>query len=615
MKKRHLVKQIILTLAVLLTVCFTMPFLTVKADGVTTLLTGREINEILKNLAGDTLPEDKSITSLYLVKDTKITGIEQASEITEGAVTASLSSDGTVIAWLDKTVIKWYSNASTVYMNADSSYMFYNFTALNAVSDFTPFDSGRIENTSYMFANDSSFVSLDVTSLSTAKVKNMKAMFAGMTSLSSLNINNFVTTNTTDMSLLLQNDAALTTMDLSSFTVSAAATTIDNMFSGCSGLSKIYVNSDWKADISTDQRMIRVFTAWFNQNLTMAQDTDLKDITFTYSITKGEPVDESATSTKIYAGIITDNCMVTSSHFTSSDRTVNGTPNDPNFAGKKYMTKAVKVIVDVTQFKEPGLHRYLINETTSLEGVDAGLFQLDVYPTRVLDILAEYTDDNTLTASTGVLHKQPLSLLLGQAMSTTDEKNAEYNNQYLLTTNDLIIRNNVSGNQSDLRHVFNYTFTLDGDIAGRELTVMYSDGTTSSITIDANKHGTLSFTLTGKEHVTIKDIQKGSTYTITAEKAEQAEQHYEVKTMTSNSTAEYSEYVALSTDDEETCYVKNTNVNEDVDVTFLNIKDGIVPTGVLLDTSPYVLSVLIGAAGICVIHRKEHNNHEEEPIT
>lgn len=591
----------------------------------TTLLTGREINEVIKKLAGDSMPEDQSVSSLYLVKDTLITGIEHAKEMNTNYSVISISSDGKTVAWLEGSIIEWYSEASVVYMNEDSSYLFYNLTSLAGFDGFSGWDSSKVANASYMFADDVSVVCLDATSFSTSEIKNMKGMFSGMSSLTSLNVNNFSTEKVTDMSEMFKNDTALTTLDLSSFTVNAVANSTDNtssaatasptptstasnestiitdMFTG-SSLSKIYVSANWKADIAANRRIIRVYATWFYQNLLMAKKTELKDISFTYNLTPGSPMDATSTSSEILQGLLNENCSVTTAHFTSADSSVNGTPSDPDMQERKYMTKKVKVIIDTTQLKAPGIYRYIINETTPLGGVDADLFQLDIYKERVLDILAVYDDNSQITVSSAVMHKEPIALQ-GQTLAATD-KSTQFDNQYLLTTADLVIRNDVSGNQSDLRHEFNYTFKLDGDVAGRQLTVVHSDGSVEYLNIDANMHGELTITLKGKERITIRNIKKGAKYVIKSDKDKLVTQGYEVKVLTSNPKTDYSQYVVLSADTDSTCYVENINVSEDVDISFLNIKNGIVPTGILLDTSPYTLSVILGSAGIFLIHRK-----------
>jgi|GEM_PF-1575069 len=659
MKKERLTKLMSAMTAIVITASFVMSSLiNVHAaetnTSVITLKSGKDINTALKALAGDTLPADSSVSSLYLVIDTKITGFERVDAVDTAAETRNLSEDGSAVAWLNGTTVQWYAGASTVYLNSDSSYMFYGLSALQSVNGLRTVDTTRVENTSYMFAEDADMASLDLSDISTIKVTNMKSMFAGMSSLSSLNISNMNTVNTTDMSEMFRRDASLTVLDLSSFTVTKNAVTtaaadssttaatsapaaspeassqatavpsassstvsvstetnITDMFKE-SALSKVYVGYTWLAELSKDPVMVRVFTTWFNQTLVMASDTELKDISFTYSLTPGASMNSSDTSDEVLPGIVTENCSIANASFHNTDTALKGTPADPSFEGKKYMTKKVKILIDTTQITEPGIYRYVITETTPLEGVDAGLFQLDESSTRILDILAEYQTEDSISVTASVFHKTQTQLL-GKTLDV-NEKSSGFDNSYLLTTNDLVIRNEVSGNQGDSRHAYNYTFVLDGDIAGRELTVVHNDGSVETIKIDASNHGELNFSLRGTERITIKNIQKRSKYTITAEKEALKDTGVDVKATPSNSKAEYSPAVCYSPDTEKTCYITNLSVNEDVDVTFLNVKNGVVPTGIILDTAPYTLSFLMGVGGILLIQRKKklQNCAEEE---
>lgn len=652
MKNERLTKVASMIMTIIMTVAFVMPsILPVNAEeeaaSAVSFLKGKEFNETLKTLAKDTLPSDKSIPSLYLVKDAVITGFERADSMPSDVTTTSISSDGSAVAWMDGTVVKWYAEASTVYMNAESSYMFYGMTSLIDLKGLSAVDFTKLEDASYMFADDTAFTSLDLTGHTAENITNMQAMFANMTSLTSLNINDFATKNVLDMSMMFMNDKLLTALDLSSFTVTAdavtdtvtayapavssastastasptptptptattvpsTATDISDIFKDA-GLTKIYVGYDWAADITKDARMIRAFSSWFTQTLTMADNQELKDISFTYSLTPGDAMTDANGNTSIQAGLIDENSVVTNASFTNSDPTSKGTPADAGFEGKKYMTKKVKIMIGTSQFTEPGTYRYLVNETTALSGVDSGLYQLDESTYRVLDILVEYKDNTNLSVSSSVLHKTQIPLM-GTSLDVK-EKSTGFDNSYLLTTNDLVIRNSIGGNQGDSHRVFKYTFEIDGDIAGRQLSVIHSDGGTETITIDENKHSTLEFTLQGTEKITIKGIQKHATYKITAQKEELSDIGYDVKATISNSNAKYSQSVCYSPDTEESCYIMNLSVNEDVDVTFLNIKNGVVPTGIIMDTAPYTVSFFIGMAGILAIRKKRKLDQKDE---
>jgi surface protein len=613
MKKRKYTKLITLAAVIVMAISFCVPFfITVHADTtntITSLLTGKELNAAVKKLAGDTLPADNSISSLYLVEDTKITGIERASVVDSTASIVNLSSDGSgsVVAWLDNTTIKWYSTVTTIYLNSDSSYLFYGFKNMQSMSNLSDFNASKAENLSYMFDKDIALTSLDLSEWQTDKAVNLSYMFADMTNLVSLNVNNMNTALVTDMSDLFLNDSALASVDLSSFTVNKDSTNLTDAFKD-SGLAKIYVSKTWGADYTKDARFSYVLPAWFTQTLTMSVDEEMKNITFSYGLTAGEHIDSSDGGLSISAGLLSTDCSVGTASFSAADATTAGSPTNADNQYKKYMSHKVKILIDADQYTEPGIYRYILTETTRLTGVDEGLFKLDSANQRVLDVFVEYTDDNTLQATTSVLHKTATSAT-NTSLDTT-EKASGFDNEYLLTTNDLIVRNKVSGNQSDEKQIFQYTLAITKDIPYRTLTAVRSDGKLYSIDIGETGAGNLSFELSGTQRITVRDIQKKAMYVISANKATLKESHIDVKAMASSDASTYGQEVVYSLDTDTDCTITNLDVDEDIDVTFLNVKDGIVPTGVMLRTAPYALTVAIGLMGILVIRKKQKYDNE-----
>ena len=602
MNKKIWQKLTSLIVAIVMTASFAMSAGTVHAEGATatTIAAGQTFNAAVKSLAGSTA----------------VTAFERAAEIPAEIATIDISAtgDGSIVAWLDTTTIKWYSSASTIYMNADCSYMFSGLTSLQSVGDFYAFNSSNVANTSYMFSGDSSLAGLDLTSLSTASVTNMKAMFSGMTSLITLNVSKFDTSKVTDMSEMFLNDTALVAVDLSSFKVTystdaasaAANTVITDIFTN-TGLLSIYVGYGWEADITTDTRMIRVYTTTFNQTLLMDSQTQMKNISFGYSITAGTMIEGSAGVTYVKAGLVDPACSVASTSFSNTTPATIGTPSDATFTSKKYMLQTAKVLIDARQFTEPGIYRYVITENTVLNGEDNGLFSLDTNTIRYLDVLVEYKDGQNLIVSSSVLHNNSVALT-GSTLEVS-EKSTGYENSYLLSTNDLVIRNKITGNQSDLLHKFSYTLNIAGDIAYRQITAVLPDGGTTKIDINAEGKGSLTFQLSGTDKLTVRDIQKNASYSITSKRDSLALEGFDVTVGPTNTTGYGPEVQFFNDTDTSTeCDVLNTAVTENVDVTFTNEKNGIVPTGVIVDTAPYLLSVLLGSFGILLIQAKKQRD-------
>ena len=100
--------------------------------------TEQNVNVKLKTLVGDTLDD----TEPYKKRDTNITSIyKSSSEPNASNQTAEhiISADGytPIYAWFNDTSMYWYKEADEVYLNKDTSYIFYNIQ--NATSIDTPF--------------------------------------------------------------------------------------------------------------------------------------------------------------------------------------------------------------------------------------------------------------------------------------------------------------------------------------------------------------------------------------------------------------------------------------------------------------------------------------------
>ena len=130
-------------------------------------------------------------------------------------------SDYEIKLWLDPTdkTAYYYAEPEKVYLNTDSSKMFYdmrNFTILNLPN----FDTSKVTNMQYMFSDMTKLTTLDLSNFDTSKVTDMKYMFNEMYGLTSLNLSSFNTSNVTDMSCMFAHMFSLTSLNLSNFNTS-----------------------------------------------------------------------------------------------------------------------------------------------------------------------------------------------------------------------------------------------------------------------------------------------------------------------------------------------------------------------------------------------------------
>ena len=130
-------------------------------------------------------------------------------------------SDYKIKLWLDPTdkTAYYYAEPEKVYLNTDSSKMFYdmrNFTILN----LSNFDTSKVTNMQYMFSDMTKLTTLDLSNFDTSKVADMKYMFNEMYNLTTLNLSSFNTSNVTDMSNMFAHMFRLTSLNLSNFDTS-----------------------------------------------------------------------------------------------------------------------------------------------------------------------------------------------------------------------------------------------------------------------------------------------------------------------------------------------------------------------------------------------------------
>ena len=130
-------------------------------------------------------------------------------------------SDCEIKLWLnptDKTAY-YYAEPEKVYLNMDSSKMFYDMRSLTSLN-LSNFDTSQVTNMQYMFSDMTKLTTLDLSNFDTSKVTDMKYMFNEMYGLTSLNLSSFNTSNVTDMSCMFAHMFSLTSLNLSNFNTS-----------------------------------------------------------------------------------------------------------------------------------------------------------------------------------------------------------------------------------------------------------------------------------------------------------------------------------------------------------------------------------------------------------
>lgn len=386
-------------------------------------------------------------------------------------------------------------------------------------------------------------------------------------------------------------------------------------------------------------------TTTFDKFLVMDKQANVPNATFTYTVTAGNAKAYSVADKKfqVLAGVDADkitmagvggtaeaaaaaNTIVfrqgdgSDTHDTTKDEYVKDL-----VAGKKYAMKTGTLDFSKVQFTEPGVYRYIITEDGTNQGItnDADLTRvLDVY---VNDASADVdgTFTKKLTIAGYVLHSNvddepdvSAGENFGSTGAYTDKKSQGFTNSY--DTSDLTLRKQVTGNQASRDKYFEFTLNIaaaqpntkydvvidDADATSKSnaATIDANAGQTNvtSITTDGAGKATQKFYLQHGQQVTVQGLAKDTTYTVT----ENTEDY--------KSTANTKDTPVVDTKaDTEAAPVDGTIVSTDLTTGFLNTRDGVIPTGVIMAVAPFAVVTLLGGAGVVTMMMKKNKKEDE----
>ena len=228
-----------------------------------TLLDWIQFNSIIKTLANnwEYVP--------YTWKDNKIINFQRSYEIPEWVTTwdVYLSWDHHVYVRFTWWNLYYSTKAEKIYLNQDSSHMFYYLQGLKWL-DVSDFDTSKVTNMRNMFSRLSKINRLDISNFDTSKVTNMSQMFFVNPILTWINMPNFDTSNVTNMSSMFRWCDKLKWLDVSNWNTSK----VTNMYWTFAGLTNIIgVN---KLDTSNVTNMSHMF--YQNKSLTWLDVSNFK---------------------------------------------------------------------------------------------------------------------------------------------------------------------------------------------------------------------------------------------------------------------------------------------------------------------------------------------------
>ncbi|MBR3116598.1 MAG: InlB B-repeat-containing protein, partial [Bacilli bacterium] len=226
-----------------------------------TFNTGSTISQKMKTLSGDDNPS-------YSSTNTSITSFKKAlskpdnSVLIDENIVSTSDSDCPIYMWYENGEIYWWSEAGIVYLNPNSSYMFYGFSNINDI-ELNTVNKSKLTNIAYMFSHCSNLQEIDLSNFDTSKVTNMMGLFNHCSSLTSLDLSEFDTSNVVYMGGTSSSDGmfaycnSINTLDLSSFDTSKV-TNMGYMFYSMSSLKTIYASSLFNVDnVSSSSYMFR----------------------------------------------------------------------------------------------------------------------------------------------------------------------------------------------------------------------------------------------------------------------------------------------------------------------------------------------------------------------
>ena len=367
-------------------------------------------------------------------------------------------------------------------------------------------------------------------------------------------------------------------------------------------------------------------TTTFDKYLVMDAQAEVPNASFTYAVTAGTAKAYNVADKKfeILAGVDADKVtmagvgsnVANTITYTQGDATLNdenALVKDYNNATEKYAKKTATLDFSACKFTEPGIYRYIVTESGTNQGVTN-----DADATRVVDVYVNDASEGgeyKLTIAGYVLHSNAddaPDVSLGENNGSTGTyvgtKSQGFTNSY--DTSDLTVKKAVSGNQASRDKYFEFTVNIAGAVPGtvydvdltsadattktNAATITANEGKTNPATLTVGADGTVTqkFYLAHDQEIVIQGIAKDSTYNVT----ENAEDY--------KSTA--------AGVDGYTDAVNGTVVSTDLKTSYLNTRDGVIPTGVIMTVAPFAAVTLLGGAGVVTMVMKKKKSSEEE---
>ena len=296
----------------------------------------------------------------------------------------------------------------------------------------------------------------------------------------------------------------------------------------------------------------------FDHTMTVAEGASTPVVTYTYTIEPDKNVDGKyvdGTESNIVKSGLEGATITDKAEFIATD------------TGDK-LTKKIKVDLSNVDFTEPGVYRYIITAKQENEWNGVTIDE----EKRILDVVVQYDESGENLTFTSYMYKE------SEKGGTT--KTSKYTSTY--ATTNLTLSKTVEGNQASHTKEFTFTVKITNANEGAKYTVTGEGVTltdeTKTLTVDSSKEVSATYNIKGGANIKIDGLAKDTEYDIV--EAEANQDGYTTTVKDNNASG--------------------TIADTAIAVEFINRREGTIPTGVILDSAPFILIIGLAAAALVI---------------
>ena len=563
--------------------------------------TGSNVNTKIKTLVHNTSWNSSR-------EDTYVRSIKRATTLPSGFTPATANTVSTstseypIYIWYTGSGqngcdVFWYSEASTVYLNNNSNYLFSNMEYLLDISGFTSVNTSNVTTMEGMFYMDAQYVATNLAPLANWDTSNVTSMYEMFCTEANYSLNdisalaNWDVSNVTDMANMFSGQENITSISPLSNWNTSKVTNIRYMFYGCTkasgtiqilGNPTIYTGAfDGAATASGAQITVNYGSATTNIDSIIATKSNNSNVVKGVQVSPPSPTPSGgviATATISFNGTET----VSNTYTANKSTTINLANMGLNFT-------------------EPGNYEYVVSESATSN---------NAYPKTNTEYTIVITVRNELNAN-----NRPTGNLEAR-FYIKDSNDDKVNTMNFSAPKDeskfghIELTKKVGGLMGGINTYFDFSIQIDD--AASNACSSYS--------------GSEKYPVSGGDasHVTISEVTKcksGTKDSLSLKHNQTAiigQFTYNNNTYDSISIDDYYKIVEASVSDYTTTFkigsgsstsgrdTSSQSVSNGTNtVTYVNTREGSPLTGVILTVLPFLILIGIGAGGLILFRKKK----------